>query len=71
MSWSGARGMPGPPGLDKVDYEIIVLALGKHASDPTLPIAEAKEALVTGHLVEVLISWREMKAKLDALDKKQ
>jgi hypothetical protein len=71
MSWSGPRGFPGAPGLELSDYKIIALALDKYTSDTALTVIDAKEAIIAEHLIKELISWLEMKEKLDALENKK
>jgi hypothetical protein len=64
----GHRGMPGSIGLDKSDYEIISKALVYYESDPTLTVVERKAVFVMEHLVDNIISWNKLNAKINLLD---
>jgi hypothetical protein len=74
MSWQGERGTPGCPGLDKSDYELIVLALEKYTSDQSvigsLSRDDLKNLYITQHLVKQTLLWYDLKTKLDLLQRK-
>jgi hypothetical protein len=70
MSWSGEKGMPGPPGIDQSDYELISAALTEYESNPSLTEYQLKRVYVTGLLVREVILWYEFKKKCDALDRR-